>query len=640
MVLLLTLTLVAVTLPALRGGQLPFLVEVLAFAASGVRVAWRRPDQPAGWLLLAVALSWAAVGALDPYARSTGAPLAAWLLNWVWAPSFTALGLFLLLFPDGRLPGPRWRVAAWAGTVGCGCLIVARAVAPGPLAELPAVLNPLGVPAAGAVVRAVEMAGDLLVAGAGTASVASLVVRYRHADGVQRRQLLWMALAGEVFLVLMLAGNALTLAGPHGVDVGDVYLASFAGVPVAAALAILRYRLFDIELVVGRALVLGGLVGGIGVVYVAVLVGIGTVVGHGARSNVFLAALATALAAAGAQPLYLRLRRLARRVAYPASAAEQAAEVAIRTLGAFGVLRGGEPVPATTWQSKKARTLVKVLVARRGRTISREGLAEILWPGADPVAVARRMSVALATARAVLDPGHVRPSGYFIVAKRAHLGLVAALDRDGRRGEARGLVGRARPGDARRGRQRRVAGQPPHRPGQPAVVGGRPAVIGQMFTGRPRGWIRAGQPVLALIGALGGGAVLVAAALGPLADDWLAADQGVRIAYRAAYTATSETATALFFGAFLVIGLYLAILAAAILGGSAFPRWTGRLGLAAAALLVVGDPLMIADERAFLLVLVGFGLFNVLLFALGMLIWRTRSPAPLTPAGRASAGVP
>ena len=95
------------------------------------------------------------------------------------------------------------------------------------------------------------------------------------------------------------------------------------------------------------------------------------------------------------------------------------AEIEIETLGRFRVLRGGEPIPATAWQSRKARDLVKILVARRGRPVPRDALMEALWPNEDPARLSNRLSVALSTARAVLDPEKRYEAERFIVADRA-----------------------------------------------------------------------------------------------------------------------------------------------------------------------------------------------------------------------------
>jgi len=91
-----------------------------------------------------------------------------------------------------------------------------------------------------------------------------------------------------------------------------------------------------------------------------------------------------------------------------------APELAIRSLGAFRLFRDGVPVSTSAWQSKKARTLLKILIARRGRSTPRELLMESLWPEQDPARLANRLSVALATVRVVLDPDKRRTAGYFV----------------------------------------------------------------------------------------------------------------------------------------------------------------------------------------------------------------------------------
>jgi len=98
-------------------------------------------------------------------------------------------------------------------------------------------------------------------------------------------------------------------------------------------------------------------------------------------------------------------------------------DVAIRTLGGFAVLRSGQPVPSSEWRSKKARDLLKILAARRGRPVPREQLYELLWPDEDPEPLGNRLSVALATVRSTLDPDRRHPSDHFVGADRASLWL-------------------------------------------------------------------------------------------------------------------------------------------------------------------------------------------------------------------------
>ena len=256
-----------------------------------------------------------------------------------------------------------------------------------------------------------------------------------------------------------------------------------AALPIAIGVAVLRHRLYQIEVVVDRTLVAAGLAAFVTLVYLAVVAGIGAAIASTAGAQIGLATLATAIIAVAFQPLRARLHRHTSRLVYRSPIAEPDAaaapvepdrepaapaappEVAVRTLGGFRVFRDGEPVPASAWQSKKARTLLKVLIARRGRPTPREALMELLWPGDDPLRLANRLSVALATLRAVLDPVKHHPPEYFVT-----------TDREAVRLELAHVVGRRRalPG-ARRRRPRR----PPRRAysgGAGALRGGRGAV--------------------------------------------------------------------------------------------------------------------------------------------------------------------
>jgi len=205
-----------------------------------------------------------------------------------------------------------------------------------------------------------------------------------------------------------------------------------AAVPIAIGIAVLRHRLYQIEVVVDRTLVAAGLGAFVTLVYLVVVAGVGTAIASTAGAQVGPATLATAIVAVAFQPVRARLHRLSSRLLYRSPVAEPDAaaepvtqapgaktpEVAERTLGGFRVLRAGEPVPASTSQSKKARTLLKVLIARRGRPIPREALMELLWPGDDPRRLANRLSVALATLRAVLDPDKHHPPEHFVTTDR------------------------------------------------------------------------------------------------------------------------------------------------------------------------------------------------------------------------------
>ena len=194
------------------------------------------------------------------------------------------------------------------------------------------------------------------------------------------------------------------------------FVTSLLAVPLAVGVAVLRYRLYDVDVVISKTVILGGLAVFITVVYLAVVVGIGAAVGRGFGSNVTLAVVATALVAVAFEPVRGLLHRAARRLVFGAPTTQEVeAGVAVHCLGAFRVFRDGDLVPLSAWQSKKARTLLKILVSRRGRATTREFLMDALWPDEDPAAVARRLSVALATVRVVLDPDKRHPPEHFVI---------------------------------------------------------------------------------------------------------------------------------------------------------------------------------------------------------------------------------
>lgn len=230
-------------------------------AAVGAVVAARRPDNAVGWLLSVAAFSMAALqlaGALADRLAAGGSDggravdLLRWLGEWGWVPAFVALfALFPLLFPTGAPPAPRWRAVAWIALGAAVVDVVANAFAPGPLGSEPGVENPLGI--AGFPSDLIRPVADWALLAATAAAIASLVVRYRRSRGVERRQLQWVLLAGVVLLVCLLAGAT-------GQDVfWPALMVGVLALSAAVAVAMLRYRLYDIEVVVNRALVYGAL---------------------------------------------------------------------------------------------------------------------------------------------------------------------------------------------------------------------------------------------------------------------------------------------------------------------------------------------------------------------------------------------
>jgi DNA-binding SARP family transcriptional activator len=457
-----------------RVGAVDVLVFVLFLtcAAVGALVASRRPANPVGWLLLcqgllfeftAFSLGYVKYGLFASPGSLPAATWMAWVGQWIWIPQFFAIpALLFLLFPDGRLRSSRWHVVVWLiGAVSVAGFI-SSALAPGSLGgSLSSVRNPLGVEGA----QALRVLGTV-AAGVGgpvfLAALTSFILRFRGSRGAERQRLKWLAYAAALLVLSFGLGDLLQALGLAGAITSIFWVVPVAFIPVAAGIAVLGYRLYDIDILISKTIVFGALAALATAVYVAMVAGIGAAVGHGTGSNVGLAIAATTVAAVAFQPVRERMHRRVRRIVFgPPTAAELQAGVSVRCLGAFRVFRDGEPVPVNAWQSKKARTLLKILLARRGRSTTREFLMDALWPEEDPDKLANRLSVALATVRSVLDPAKRHPPDYFLAGGKdavrlnlAHLPVDVeafislaeqglALDRQGRTLQAEGLLRQA-----------------------------------------------------------------------------------------------------------------------------------------------------------------------------------------------------
>ena len=265
------------------GGVLSHLLlygPFLAFPIVGALIASRRPHNPIGWICLAVGLLWMLGGLSEQYtsygiAKPGSVPYLATivaLIQWMWIIPVGLLGTYLLLlFPDGMLPSSRWRPLAWLSGAVMGLLGVDSVLAPGPLTDLEGVRNPFGLEGALWLVDA-GIVLLLLFVTCILASAISLVSRYRRSGGEVREQIKWIALAGAfVGLLAFLTTTLGLLIVPEVMSgVGGslplwlqllIYVMnlSFAGVPVAIGLAVLRYRLYAIDLIINRALVYGSL---------------------------------------------------------------------------------------------------------------------------------------------------------------------------------------------------------------------------------------------------------------------------------------------------------------------------------------------------------------------------------------------
>ena len=244
-------------------------VPFLAFPMVGALIASRRPNNPIGWICLAVGFLFLLLGVSEYYsiygvAKPGSVPFpigVAWLGNWLWMP---AVGLFatylFMLFPDGRLPSRRWRPLARLSGAVIVVLSLGFGLAPGPVASLPRkIRNPFGLEGLPWLSDAANV-GFPLLALCILASVVSLVLRYRRSRDEEREQIKWIAFAASVVGLLFLTGLVISLIygskPPSWTRLLDTMTAlSYTGVPIAVGFAVLKYRLYDIDIIINRTLV-------------------------------------------------------------------------------------------------------------------------------------------------------------------------------------------------------------------------------------------------------------------------------------------------------------------------------------------------------------------------------------------------
>jgi hypothetical protein len=241
----------------------------------GGLVASRRPENPYGWLWLGLSLGLAILSFGQVYATYSvvvepGSLPAPRTVGHVvggegWIVAFTMLPLLLLLFPTGRLPSRRWRFVAWAVAVSGATGLLLYPFIPGEDIVVP-VANPLGV--GGPVGEALSVLATLVyvtIVIAAVPSALSLVFRYRRAGGVERQQIKWFAYAAVVFVATSV--SRLMIYEPPGAWNALAEVVPVVGLYVAVGIAILRYRLYDIDLIINRTLVYGSLTAMLAAVY-------------------------------------------------------------------------------------------------------------------------------------------------------------------------------------------------------------------------------------------------------------------------------------------------------------------------------------------------------------------------------------
>lgn len=304
-----------------------FPIFAVTYGVFGALVAARHPRHPIGWLMCAVAfftglmLFSAGYRLYDRYmlpdASLPASDFVEWLSVWTWmVPALLPLTFLLLLFPDGRLPGARWRLIAWAAGLGVVGSVLALAFQPDPEDNLWS--NPYALTdAADAIVLLNAVAGVLMLIGI-LGSIASVVVRFRRSEGIERAQLKWLAYAGLMVILVVITVGIIGAILPDKVLAYELVLISvhllITSIISATAIAILRYRLYDIDILINRTLVYTSLTALIVAIYVVTVGSLGSLLQTGGSLPVSL--FATGIVAMSFQPLRERLQRGVNRLMY------------------------------------------------------------------------------------------------------------------------------------------------------------------------------------------------------------------------------------------------------------------------------------------------------------------------------------
>ncbi len=374
------------------------LAQYMAFgsiAVVGAFVASHRPDNPLGWIYCGLAVTMVlGAGVSQDYARYAsftnpgslpGAQIAEWLANWAWVPPFGVLVTFaFLLFPDGHLPSRRWLPVGRVAVVAIAAMAVSFALETEDYTDAlgHSAPNPLSSPGVASffdVTRGFAAFALILCA---ALSVASLAVRYRRGGRDERQQLKWLILAATALVAFM----ALPVPHGNGSWTDAVMGVLLAFVPIACGIAILKHRLYDIDVVINRTVVFGALAAFITAVYVGVVVGIGALLGQGERANPGLQIAATAIVALAFQPVRRRVRRVANRLVYGERATpyEVMSDFSQRMAGTIGV---DEALP------QMAEVAARGVSASAGRVrlfLPDGGERVVTWPNDAPPGVPTR----------------------------------------------------------------------------------------------------------------------------------------------------------------------------------------------------------------------------------------------------------
>jgi len=309
---LVLLALSPMPLPDFHGPRGSSAIFALIEGALGLAIALRQPRNAVGWIFLVSAVcagSYELAQTYSAYANLVdpglpGGVWAAWLGSWLWLPATGLIPTFLLLvFPDGRLPSPRWRPVAWYAAFALGIFTATVALLPGPLQGAPDVRNPLSPLPGDIALEKVLLPLFTLLFVAVILSIAALVRRFRRSRGVERLQLKWIAYASGLYAVgLFLDSNF----DYKPFQVIDLLLVN--AIPLAAAVAIFHYRLYDIDLLIKRTVVYGATSAAIALTFFAGIVALQAVLRPLTSGSELAIATSTLVSFALFQPIRRRIQ--------------------------------------------------------------------------------------------------------------------------------------------------------------------------------------------------------------------------------------------------------------------------------------------------------------------------------------------
>jgi signal transduction histidine kinase len=364
-----------------------WVVAFMTFPVVGALIASRGAGGAIGWICLAIGLGVAATALSEQYAvyalvTNPGLPagaFAAYMGSWSWVMFIGPIGVFfVLLFPDGKLPTRRWRWLVVASSASMASAIVAIALAPESVDTPITTENPLGIEAAAPLLGPLAFVGMIGLFLSIVAALVAAVLRFRRSRSEERQQLKWFATATVITVAAFFSSlpAALVSSTLQGV-LQTAGVLAWATLPLAAGIAILRYGLYDIDLVINKAVVFGALATFITTVYLAIVVGVSALVGTAGNANLGLSIAATAVVAVAFQPARVRAQRLANRLVYgnratPYEVLAEFSEQVARSYAAEEIL------------PRMARTVAEATGARTSAVWLRSGSQLRLaasWPG-------------------------------------------------------------------------------------------------------------------------------------------------------------------------------------------------------------------------------------------------------------------